>query len=275
MPRYYYNTNGFAHHRLQDAVAILAELGYAGIALTPDVHHLDPWSTEESAWRAFGRMVADHGLDLVVETGARFVLDARRKHRPNLLDDEPDRSRRLAFLRRMVDLAAAVGAPIVSVWSGTLPTGVATEVARERLVGGLQQLIDASKGSGTTIGFEPEPGMWIEEIGDWPQLRDDVARERLRLVLDVGHCLAVGETTPDEAIRRHGKDLALVHLDDHRKGRHEHLAFGEGEVDFAAIGRALRDVGFDGPLEVELGRHGADAPRVAAASIEYLRAHLG
>lgn len=31
-----YNTNGFAHHRLDDAVDILAGLGYRSIALTLD-----------------------------------------------------------------------------------------------------------------------------------------------------------------------------------------------------------------------------------------------
>ena len=42
-----YNTNGFAFHRLEDVVAILADLGYAGVALTPDVHHLNPVGTPD------------------------------------------------------------------------------------------------------------------------------------------------------------------------------------------------------------------------------------
>ena len=41
MLRFAYNTNGLAHHRVEDAMRILADLGYDGIAITPDVGQID------------------------------------------------------------------------------------------------------------------------------------------------------------------------------------------------------------------------------------------
>ncbi len=42
--RFAYNTNGTQNHRLKDAVALIADAGYDGVALTLDIHHLDPFA---------------------------------------------------------------------------------------------------------------------------------------------------------------------------------------------------------------------------------------
>ena len=261
----YYNTNGFPFHHLEDAVRVLAELGYAGVALTPDVHHLDPLRTGPTEWRAFSDLLDELGLGVVIETGARFVLDPRRKHRPTLLDDEGEALIRLGFLQRCVDMATVLGAPVVTCWSGAAPDGLAPDEAWQRLVSGLQSLCRYADKRGIRIGFEPEPGMLMERASDWPRLRDDVGHAGLGLTLDVGHCLAMREAAPEDAIRAHGADLLVVQLDDHRAGVHDHLAFGEGEVDFSRVADAVKSVGFVGPLEVELSRHGSTAPATARA----------
>lgn len=275
MAALFYNTNGFSFHRLDDVVAILAELGYDGVALTPDVHHLDPLRTGPDAWRRERERIEAAGLDVIVETGARFVLDARTKHRPSLLDDPPGDARRLDFLLRVVDQAVVLGAPVISTWSGNGPEGLDPGQAFDRLVAGLGRLCAYAADHGVRVGFEPEPGMLVEAARDWPRVRDAVDHAALGLTLDVGHCLAVEDLSPEDAVRAFADDLLVLQLDDHRRGRHDHLAFGEGEVDFEAVARAVRDVGFQGPLEVELSRHGSEAPRVAAASLAFLRARFG
>ena len=42
--RFAYNTNGAANHRLDDALHLIKAAGYDGVALTLDIHHLDPFA---------------------------------------------------------------------------------------------------------------------------------------------------------------------------------------------------------------------------------------
>src|SRR5262245_53637329 len=115
-----YNTNGFAHHRLDDTLEILAELGYRSVALTLDYHALNPFQPDLAMRLEQTRFLLEElKLACVIETGARFLLDPRRKHQPTLLSATPEeRQRRLDFLFRAVDIAAQLGAGAVSFWSG-------------------------------------------------------------------------------------------------------------------------------------------------------------
>ncbi|MDJ0974565.1 MAG: sugar phosphate isomerase/epimerase family protein [Planctomycetota bacterium] len=271
----YYNSNGFAFHRIEDAVRILAELGYDGLALTPDVHHLDPFRVDDAALASFRGLLEEHGLGIVLETGARFVLDPARKHRPTLLDPPQEAHRRVELLCRAIDMAEALGAPVVSLWAGTPPEGLSFADAHARLVEGLRTVCAYAAQVGVRIGFEPEPGMLIERAAEWPALRDAVAHDALGLTLDVGHTLATRAGDPADVIRTHADDLFVLQLDDHRAGVHDHLMFGEGEVDWPRVAAAVADIGFEGPLEVELSRHSATAPSTAAASLAFLRPLFG
>jgi sugar phosphate isomerase/epimerase len=55
------------------------------------------------------------------------------------------------------------------------------------------------------------------------------------------------------------------------KGVHEHLRFGEGEIDFAPVIRTLKEIGYAGAVHVELSRHSHMAPDVARESYAFLR----
>src|SRR4051794_4631797 len=161
-----YNTNRFAHPRLEDAMGILAHLGYRSLALTLDYHALDPYSPllpaqVEAAWTLLER----HDLRTVIETGARFLLDPWHKHQPTLLDPDPDRrQRRVDFLYRAIDIAAALSADAVSFWSGKAPAAEPEADLWGRLVEGCQRVCEYAATRNVRLAFEPEPGMFIDTM---------------------------------------------------------------------------------------------------------------
>ncbi len=281
-----YNTNGLAHHRPVEAVQVLAELGYEGVALTPDVGGLDPLAPAPAVVAGVRRAAEDAGLVLVVETGARFALDPRRKHFPTLLEDAPaDRTRRVDFLRAMVDLAAEVGAETVSLWAGRAPGGEVGDALGaephaalwERLASGVSAVLEHARGSGVQLAFEPEPGMFVERPAGFRSLRAALGAEgaELGLCLDVGHLLCTGDLPAGAVIRRHAQELALVHLDDIRDGEHEHRMFGEGDLDLPEVLGALLATGFAGLAAVELSRDSHRGPAAAREAMQHLRQALG
>ena len=271
--RYAYNTNGAANHRLDDALNLMAEHGYAGVALTLDHHHLDPFADgwEREAQRVAGRLRA-LGLASVVETGARYLLDPRDKHEPTLVTASAEgRARRVAFLQRAVDVAAILGSEAVSFWAGVPKPGVAPGHAGAWLEEGLHAVVDYAAARGVVVALEPEPGMLVETVADYLPLAERIPG--LKLALDTGHCLVTQDLDPAQAVRLHAGRLGTVALEDMRRGVHEHLPFGTGDMDVPAVLRALEEIGFAGLVCVELSR---ESPRAHAAipdSIAWLKAH--
>lgn len=271
--RYGYGTNGFGSHRLDDALAVIADLGYDGVALTLDHPHLDPFDGRLARRTAeVARQLDQHGLAVVVETGARYILDPWRKHEPNLISTE-GAQRRVDLLRRAVDVAADLGAEAVSFWSGTLPANIPAEVAWQRLTAGVTDVLQHAGRYGVRCAFEPEPGMFVDRLDGVLELRRRLGDPPLLgVTLDIGHIVCNEDTSVADAVRRAGPHLADVQLDDMRVGRHEHLEFGGGEVDLPEALAALTEVGYSGLAAVELPRHGHAAPVVAERSLAALRA---
>lgn len=269
-----YNTNGFANHDPEQAIALLARIGYRGIGLTIDHGLLNPLADGQEQARSLAavrRLLVRHHLRSVVETGARFLLDPRRKHEPTLMSPEPsERRRRVEFLCRAIDIAKALASDCVSTWSGVLRELLTDDDAFDRLIDGLDEVCDYAQSAGVLIGFEPEPGMFIDTMARFEQLLARFDSPALRLTLDIGHLHCLGETPIAEQINHWSRRLVNVHIEDMRAGVHEHLLFGDGEIDFPPVLAALADCGYRGLVQVELSRHSHMAPEAALRAFEFL-----
>jgi sugar phosphate isomerase/epimerase len=269
--RFAYNTNGAANHRLDDALRLIADSGYDGVALTLDHHHLDPFA--DAWWREADRVGGELdrlGLGSVIETGARYLLDYRDKHEPTLVTADGDgRARRVAFLQRALDIASILGSETVSFWVGVPKPGVARDDALRWLDEGLEQVCAYAVDKRIDASLEPEPGMLIETVGDYDRLRE--RHPTLRLALDTGHCLITQDIDPAAAVRAYADRLGTVAVEDMRRGDHTHLPFGQGDMDMPAVLTALEEVGFTRLVCVELSRESPRAHQAIPEAIAYLK----
>ncbi|GAA2963066.1 sugar phosphate isomerase/epimerase family protein [Streptomyces enissocaesilis] len=272
-----YGTNGLTDLRLDDALALLADLGYDGVGLTLDHMHLDPLAPGLAARTGHvARGLARLGLGVTVETGARYVLDPRRKHGPSLLDPDPeDRAARAGLLLTAVRVAADLGAHAVHCFSGVPPAATPPGTAWQRLTESLAPVIDAAATAGVPLAVEPEPGHLLSTLADFHHLRRALGDpSALGLTLDIGHCQCLEPSSPADCVREAGPWLRHVQIEDMRRGVHEHLPFGEGEIDFPPVLEALAATGYQGLTVVELPRHSHAGPDLAARSLDFLRTAL-
>ncbi|MFF0151735.1 sugar phosphate isomerase/epimerase family protein [Micromonospora sp. NPDC005203] len=270
--RFAYNTNGLTSHRLDDALALLADCGYDGVALTLDVAHHDPYAPDlAERTRRLAQRLDVLGLASVVETGARFLLDPRRKHHPTLVSPAAeDRMRRRDFLRLCVDVAVGLGSEAVSFWAGVPEPGADRDHCWHWLVDGVRDVVEYADRHGMTCAFEPEPGMLVDDCDDWVRLATEVPG--LTLALDTGHCLVSGRYEPAAAVRAFAGRLGACAIEDMPRGRHEHRAPGEGDQDFPAVLGALTEVGYAGLVSLELSRDAHRADTLVPAALAALRA---
>lgn len=265
-----YNSNGFCSHRLSDVLPWLAELGYQAVAITPDVGCMDPATTSLDEVAKVGRRCQELGLQVVVETGARYVLDPRRKHRPNLLEADDSWGQRLDFLRQMLTWCEELQSSILSFWSGALPEGQDDGGAFARMDHAMTELLPKAQAAGVELALEPEPGHWIDSVQAWREFQQSSGLP-VKMTLDIGHLLISHELPIADVIAANAEHIVNVHVDDMRSGVHHHLALGEGEISWPPVAAALNQLPADVPACLELSRDSHRFHELAAASYAFLR----
>lgn len=273
-----YVTNGLENVNALQAVDLLHAIGYRGIGFTLDHGLLNPFADgfQHELSRTADRL-RQLGMRSAVETGARYLLDPQVKHEPTLVTADPvARARRVEFLCRAVDAAAALGSDCVSFWSGIVRDGAGDSEAMNRLVEGLIPVLDYAAAASVPLAFEPEPGMFIDTMDRFADLlaaldQRGLDSSQLQLTIDVGHLHCQGELPIAERLRQWSSRLVNVHIEDMRGGVHAHLMFGAGEIDFPPVIQALEEIRYSGIIDVELSRHAHLGAGAAQQAYNFLR----
>ncbi len=272
-----YNTNGTTGHRWDQAIELMAEIGYRSVAITIDHHCLDPYSTNLAAELIRMRRVLERfEMTSVIETGARFLLDPRRKHEPTLVSPSAEaRAVRIDFLKRCVQIARELDSEAVSFWSGIVRDNPEPTEAYRRLADGCREVLDYAEPSDIRLAFEPEPGMLVQTFDDYQYLLSLVDGPGFGLTVDIGHVHCLEPLPISNYLETWHDRIFTIHIEDMRRGIHDHLRFGEGTIEFEPVLKTLKALNYAGSLNVELSRHSHMAPEVMQESFDFLGRNLG
>jgi sugar phosphate isomerase/epimerase len=162
----------------------------------------------------------------------------------------------LDILKNWLDLFLTLGIRSAVLHTGgdnTLPD----EVLLEKRVRALEVLTGYIKGSPLTICLENLRGRKLAQTADdLNAMIDAVGDENLGICLDTGHlnyCSAIGCGQPQgEFIRKAGKRLKALHIDDNDGTADQHRMPYRGTVDWQDVMSALAEVGYDRLFNLEI-----------------------
>ena len=116
----------------------------------------------------------------------------------------------------------------------------------------LKPVVEHAEKEKVLLLVEPEPDLLIETADQYLEFAAKIQSPYLGLNFDIGHSYCVSDD-PAATVKRLGKLIRHVHLEDIAATRvHHHLIPGEGVIDFAATLTALKDIGYDGWVTIEL-----------------------
>jgi len=241
---------------LRAAFASASELGFDAVEIFPP-------SPEAVAPEIVRPLMQRYGLEVAaVGTGAAWVA-----HRLHFAHPEAGvREQALAYARRIVDAAAALGTQAII---GSIQGKYEGEVSRGQAIGWLGEAVavlgEQAAGHGRTLLYEPlnryETNLF-NRLSDAAEFLAELGAPNVRILADMFH-MNIEETSVPLALRAAGAAVGHFHFAD--SNRH---AIGFGHTDVAPIATELREMGFQGYVSGEV----LPLPDSESAAAQTLRA---
>ncbi len=200
---------------------------------------------------AAGERLRASGLQVVSYVRGGFFPALEAGKRQRAIDDN----------RRLLDEAAAIGAPLLVLVCGATP-GQSLEASRNQIRAGIEAVLPHAESVGVRLGIEPLHPMYadtrsaINTLGQANDLAEAIDSPLLGVVVDVYHLW--WDPQLEAEIQRCGAAgrLYAYHICDWKVPTTDMLLdrglMGEGCIDLPSIRRWVRAAGFEGMEEVEI-----------------------
>lgn len=236
---------------IREACEQTKKAGYDGVELCVSEHGPLNMRTTEEEMLGIRRMVNDMGLK-ICSVGAWNIWEH------NLAEtDEVEAAYASSIVRKQIEAAHVFGADTVLVvpgWVGT-PFGpgiVSYDIAYENSQKRLSELAPFAESAGVRIAVENVWNKFLLSPLEMRRFLDEINSDYVGAYFDVGNIIYIGY--PEQWIEILGKRIARLHFCDARfdqAGLGMFVDLFEGDVDYEAVMRSLRKIGYDDWAVVE------------------------
>jgi sugar phosphate isomerase/epimerase len=258
----------FQGWKIDDVFSHCARLGYDAVEIAPftlakhvsEIPAMERARIRDAAVRAG---IAISGIHWVlVQAEGMYVTSP----------EAATRERTARYFGELADFCADLGGSIIVVGSPkqrSLLSGVTPEQAWTWAGEVFRPALAVAERRGVTICFEPLPAEdtnFINTAAEAVRFAREQGSPNFKVILDVRAMSHEAKPVP-QIIRECRGEFAYLHANDaNMKGP------GFGATDFRPIAAALREVGYDGTVSVEVFKFDEGPEAIAARSLEYLRA---
>ncbi|MFC1782436.1 sugar phosphate isomerase/epimerase family protein, partial [Planctomycetota bacterium] len=176
------------------------------------------------------------------------------------------------YLKILLDLCSDLGGKVLVIGSPkqrNLVDGQTQQGAWNQAVEMFESVLEKAEAQSLTLCIEPlapqETG-FINTVAEGMRMVRQINHRRFKIHLDVKAMYAEAEGIPEIIRSVPAEDIGHFHVNDPNL-----YGPGMGDVDYGPIAEALKDIGYNQWLSVEVFKYDPDPETIARRSINYLR----
>lgn len=247
----------------EETIVRISKLGFDAVELIAwDRQVLNEYYTDEKIEEIRG-LVDEEGLEI-----SQLVSTPEKMASPK----EEERRESIEHFRDLVEVGIEIGAtyvnsvsphpfdldfpsikekPLVQEQSMEIPSDLDWEKNWNDYIESLEKCMDICEDYGIKYTLEPHPYRYVRNSASMLRILDHLDSDAIGMNFDPSHLYPSGEL-PQIAVYELGENILHAHLSDNDAQTNAHWRPGKGKIDWKAVLRAFKDVGYDGVLSIEL-----------------------
>ena len=258
----------FENRPMSEICSIAQRLGYHGIEIAPFTISTSAKNISPGQRNEIRKIIEGHGLETV---GLHWLFAVPEGLHITTTDDRIRRNSR-DYLNVLIDLCHDLGGKVMVIGSPkqrSLMPGQTAEGAWQRAVDLFVAVLDKAHESNVTLCIEPlAPAEtdFINTVSEGMKMVRQIDHPNFKINLDV-KAMSSEAIPVAEVIRSvRAEDIGHFHVNDTN-----FYGPGMGNVDYSPIAEAVKDIGWDKWVSVEVFKYDPDPETIARKSIEYLK----